>query len=113
MGDNAAHDPAAATGLRPARVRRLPAAGAEPSSGDHVLVLGILSLVVCGVIGPFAWTMGTRVVGEIEASGGRWGGHTEATIGRILGIVATALLVVSALFFLALVTFGGSLLFSN
>jgi uncharacterized membrane protein YjgN (DUF898 family) len=78
-----------------------------------VLVLGILSLVVCGVIGPFAWTMGTRVVGEIEASGGRWGGHTEATIGRILGIVATALLVVSALFFLALVTFGGSLLFSN
>jgi uncharacterized membrane protein YjgN (DUF898 family) len=78
-----------------------------------VLVLGILSLVVCGLIGPFAWGMGSRVVQEIEASGGRWGGHTEATIGRILGIVATALLVLSVLFVIGLFAFSGALFFST
>ena len=62
-----------------------------------VLVLGILALVVCQVIGPFAWTMGNRVVAEIDAAGGRLGGGTEANIGRILGIVSTALLAVSVL----------------
>ena len=64
-----------------------------------MLVLGILALVVCQVIGPFAWIMGNRVVPEIEAAGGRLGGRTEATIGRILGIVATALLGLSVLLF--------------
>lgn len=74
-----------------------------------VLVLGILGIVVCGLIGPFAWGMGSRVVREIEESGGRWGGGTEATIGRILGIVSTALLVASVAFFFAILAFGGAL----
>jgi uncharacterized membrane protein YjgN (DUF898 family) len=78
-----------------------------------VLVLGILGIVVCGLIGPFAWSMGNRVVAEIEASGGRWDGQTEATIGRILGIVSTALLALSVLFILGLFTFGGALFFSS
>jgi len=78
-----------------------------------VLVLGILSLVVCGLIGPFAWSMGSRVVGEIQASGGRWGGDTEATIGRILGIVATVLLVVSVVFFVFILSAGGSFIFGS
>lgn len=78
-----------------------------------VLVLGILGIVVCGAIGPFAWTIGNRVVSEIEASGGRWDGHTEATVGRVLGIVATALLVVSLLFVVGIFTFGSVLFFSS
>ena len=57
-----------------------------------MLVLGILGIVVCQVVGPFAWTMGNRVMAEIDAAGGRLGGRTEATVGRVLGIVATALL---------------------
>jgi hypothetical protein len=60
-----------------------------------VLVLGILGLVVCGLCGPFAWVMGNRVVREIDASQGRWGGRGEANVGRILGIVASALLILS------------------
>jgi hypothetical protein len=52
-------------------------------------------------------------VAEIEASGGRWDGQTEATIGRILGIVSTALLALSVLFILGLFTFGGALFFSS
>jgi tRNA (guanine-N7-)-methyltransferase len=50
-----------------------------------VLILGILSLAVCQVLGPFAWVMGNRVVGEIDASGGRMGGRSQANIGRVLG----------------------------
>jgi hypothetical protein len=60
-----------------------------------VLVLGIVALVACQVVGPFAWIMGNRVVAEIGAAGGRLGGGTEANIGRILGIVSTALLAAS------------------
>jgi uncharacterized membrane protein YjgN (DUF898 family) len=60
-----------------------------------VLVLGILGLVVCGLCGPFAWVMGNRVVREIDASQGRWGGRGEANVGRILGIIASALLILS------------------
>jgi hypothetical protein len=62
-----------------------------------VLVLGIVALVACQAAGPFAWIMGNRVVAEIGAAGGRLGGQTEANIGRILGIVATALLAASVL----------------
>jgi uncharacterized membrane protein YjgN (DUF898 family) len=75
-----------------------------------VLVLGILGLVVCGVIGPFAWTIGNRVVAEIDASGGRFGGRTEANVGRILGIVATALLVLGLAVVVLLVVVGGGVL---
>jgi len=52
--------------------------GAPPYGGfvppDHhqavtVLILGILGLVLCQLISPFAWVMGNRVVGEIELTG--------------------------------------------
>ena len=78
-----------------------------------VLVLGILGIVVCGLVGPFAWTMGNRTVQEIDASGGRWGGRTEANVGRILGIVATALLVLSLVFVVGIFIFGGALMFTT
>jgi uncharacterized membrane protein YjgN (DUF898 family) len=75
----------------------------RPPAPNHpqsttVLILGILGIVVCGLCGPFAWSMGNRVVAEIDRSGGQVGGRTEANVGRILGIVATVLLVVSILF---------------
>ena len=63
----------------------------EHTQATTVLVLGILSLVVCGVIGPFAWAMGNRVIAEIDASGGQLGGRSNANAGRICGIVATFL----------------------
>ena len=72
-----------------------------------VLVLGILGIVVCGLIGPFAWSMGNGVVREIDASGGRWGGRTEANVGRILGIVSSVLLILGIVFVVVVFTFGG------
>jgi uncharacterized membrane protein YjgN (DUF898 family) len=78
-----------------------------------VLVLGILGLVVCGILGPFAWVMGNRVVAEIDASGGRVGGRTEANVGRILGIVATALLAVSLVALVGVFALGAAFTFGS
>jgi hypothetical protein len=62
-----------------------------------VLVLGIVSMAVCGVVGPVAWVMGNRVVREIDASGGTLGGRSEAQVGRVLGIITTAFVVLGLL----------------
>jgi hypothetical protein len=56
-----------------------------------VLILGILGLVLCQLVSPFAWVMGNRVVGEIDASNGQLGGRGTANAGRICGIVGTLL----------------------
>jgi uncharacterized membrane protein YjgN (DUF898 family) len=86
----------------------------RPPAPNHpqattVLVLGILGVVVCGLVGPFAWTMGNRVVREIDASGGQWGGRTEANVGRILGIVSTVLLIGGVVLVVGLFALGGVL----
>ncbi|WP_230487007.1 DUF4190 domain-containing protein [Nocardioides anomalus] len=90
-----------------------PPYGAPPPYGyamqaDHpqattVLILGIVSIVVCGLVGPFAWVMGNRVVGEIDASGGQYGGRSSANAGRIIGMIVTILLGLSLLFVVAVV----------
>ena len=70
----------------------------EHPTATTVLILGILGLVLCQVISPFAWVMGNRVVREIDASAGRLGGRSMANAGRICGIVGTALIAVGLLF---------------
>ena len=57
-----------------------------------ILVMGILGLVLCQVLGPFAWSMGSKALREIDASQGTLGGRETVNIGRILGIVSTVLL---------------------
>jgi hypothetical protein len=57
-----------------------------------VLVLGVLGLVVCGLVAPFAWVMGKQTVNEIDASQGRLGGRGAANAGYILGIIGTVFL---------------------
>jgi hypothetical protein len=74
-----------------------------------ILVLGILSLVVCGLLGPFAWSMGSRALREIDASQltpSPLGGRESVNIGRICGIVGTVLLVLGLAFGLLLVVIG-------
>ena len=57
-----------------------------------VLVLGILGLVLCQVLSPFAWVMGSRVVSEIDGSRGAYGGRGVANAGRVCGIVGTVMI---------------------
>ena len=66
---------------------------AEHPQGTTILVLGILSLVICAVIGPFAWKMGNQSLAEIDAQPGRFSNRGQVQAGRICGIVATCLLV--------------------
>jgi uncharacterized membrane protein YjgN (DUF898 family) len=61
-------------------------------------VLGILGVVLCQIIAPFAWSMGKKTLNEIDASQGRIGGRGAAQAGYILGIVGTVLLALSLLF---------------
>ena len=78
----------------------------QPAYGvvqDHpqatlILVLGIIGLVTCQILGPFAWVMGNRVVAEIDASNGAIGGRSTANAGRICGIVASILLILTVVF---------------
>jgi uncharacterized membrane protein YjgN (DUF898 family) len=61
------------------------------------LVLGILGLVVCGLIAPFAWRIGKRTLDEIDGSHGQLGGRGTAQAGYVLGIIGTVVLLLGLL----------------
>lgn len=63
-----------------------------------VLVLGILGIVACQVLGPFAWWMGKKTLDEIDAAGGRYGGRGAAQAGYVMGVVGTVLLALALVF---------------
>jgi hypothetical protein len=74
------------------------------------LVLGILGILVCPLLGPFAWMYGRRGEAAADASGGLLAGRGMATTGKVLGIVGTlfiVLLLVAAVFLLADSSGGG------
>lgn len=81
----------------------------EQSQAVTVFVLGILSIIVCQVLGPFAWKMGNdevRAITEGRRSAENLG---LAQAGRICGIIGTCLLGLVLIFFvlwLFLVIFG-------
>jgi len=78
------------------------------------LVLGILGVVLCQVVAPFAWVIGKRTVNEIDASGGRMGGRGSAQAGYILGIVGTVLLGLGLIYLVVmLVILGGAFMTST
>ncbi|HEX4811586.1 MAG TPA: DUF4190 domain-containing protein [Nonomuraea sp.] len=67
-------------------------------NGTTILVLGILSLVVCTFIGPFAWALGSRALREIDESGYPYDNRGHIQAGRVCGIVSTVLLIVTFAF---------------
>ena len=72
-------------------------------SATTALVLGILSFVVCGLLGIPAYIIGKRAEREVRASQGTLSGEGLAKAGWILGLIAMILMV------LALVLVGGLL----
>jgi uncharacterized membrane protein YjgN (DUF898 family) len=67
----------------------------EHPDGTTVLVLGILSLVVCGLLGPFAWSKGNRAMAEINSNPGvNYTNRGSINAGRICGMIATILLII-------------------
>ncbi|MFD0365401.1 DUF4190 domain-containing protein [Nocardia sp. GCM10030253] len=71
-----------------------------------VMILGILGLVFCQILGPFAWVMGKKALNEIDASGGTIGGRSNVMVGYVCGIISSVLIIVSLLFVVFFVILG-------
>lgn len=69
-----------------------------------MLVLGILSLVVCGLLGPVAWVMGSRALSEIDVDPLRYRNRGTVLAGKILGIISTVLLLVAVFAWIAIIS---------
>jgi hypothetical protein len=71
--------------------------------GTTILVLGILGLVVCGILGIFAWTMGNKAREEMRAQPGVvFANEGQITAGRICGMISTILLGIGVAFFVVI-----------
>jgi hypothetical protein len=74
--------------------------GVPHPRGTPVLVMGIVSIVFCGlglILGPLATVQGGRALKEIDAAPGVYNNRQTVSIGRILGIVGTILSVIGLL----------------
>ncbi len=77
----------------------------EDSQATTVLVLGILSLVLCQILGPFAWVMGNKELAAIDAGRRAPENRGTAQAGRILGIISTVLLIIGVVFGFVMLAF--------
>ena len=84
------------------------APGQKVDGATTALIMGIIGLVFCQFLGPFAWVMGRNAERRVDASGGMLTGRGEATAGKVLGIIATVLLVLGIVAFIALIAIGSS-----
>lgn len=66
--------------------------GPKPEGATTVFVLGLLGIVLCGIIGIFAWTQGNDYLARCRAAGVEPDGLAVA--GRIMGIIGTVLVLV-------------------
>jgi len=78
----------------------------EDSQATTVLVLGILSLVVCQILGPIAWVMGNNELAGIDAGRRPPQNRGTAQAGRILGIISTVLMIIGVVFLFILLIIG-------
>ena len=76
------------------------ARGVAAHRGILILVLGILGLVICFIIGIFAWTMGNQDLREMAAGRMDPSGEGLTKAGKICGMVSVLLAVGSLLLFL-------------
>ena len=70
----------------------------QDSQATTILVLGILSLILCQFLGPFAWVMGNKEIAAIDAGERPPENRSTAQTGRILGIISTVLLIIGVVF---------------
>ena len=90
----------------------VPGTGWAPVPHPHtgaVLVLGILGLVLCGLLAPVAWVMGSRAEREVASAPGRYSSTGTLKAGKILGIVGTVLIGLGLLLVVGVFVFGAVL----
>ncbi len=71
----------------------------QPHRGAVILVLGILSIMVCGLVGIFAWIMGKRDLELMRSGQMDREGESLTKAGYILGIVGTIMFLFGLLLF--------------
>jgi hypothetical protein len=72
------------------------------SKSTMILVLGILSIVCCGFLGPVAWYLGNQELQSIRSGALPPSTEGVARAGMILGIVGTVILVATIFWILFL-----------
>ncbi len=75
-----------------------PITGAPQESASSqaitALVLGILGLLACQLLGPFAWYLGNQELRAIREGRSPRAGEALAMAGKVMGIIGTVLMVV-------------------
>ncbi|HEY0348723.1 MAG TPA: hypothetical protein VGC60_11280 [Pyrinomonadaceae bacterium] len=77
----------------------------KPHRGAVILAFGILGLVVCQLFGVAAWVMGDNDLKEMRRGYMDPGGRDLTQTGRILGMVATALMAIPLIFGILILIF--------
>jgi hypothetical protein len=85
----------------------------EHPQGTTVLVLGILSIVLCQILGPIAWVMGNNAIAEIDANPAAYSNRGSVQAGRICGIVGTVLLALVVLYVIFVIVVLGAVASSD
>ena len=67
------------------------------SQEQQILMLGILSIVCCSVLGPFAWTQANEALSMIDYGGYDPSERSLVAAGQVCGMVGTGLLVLEVL----------------
>ncbi len=65
------------------------------SQATTALIVGIAGVVCCGLAAPFAWYLGNKELQLITAGQSSPAGERAAKAGKILGMVGSALLVLT------------------
>ena len=74
-----------------------------------ILVFGILSIVLCPLFAPVAWSMGGKARRDIRLSGVRYTNEGLVTAGWIMGLIVSSLMIVGFVFILLAALAGGVL----
>jgi len=77
----------------------------KPHRGAVILAFGILGLVVCQLFGVAAWVMGDNDLKEMRRGYMDPSGRDLTQTGRILGMVATALMAIPVVFGILILIF--------
>ncbi|HIA72183.1 MAG TPA: DUF4190 domain-containing protein [Phycisphaerales bacterium] len=80
----------------------------QPHRGTMILVFGILGLLVCMPLGIVAWVMGSADLKAMDAGTMDPEGRSSTQAGKILGIIATLLAVLS--FVLGMLLLAGAII---
>ena len=78
----------------------------KPHRATLVLVLGILSLLVCGPIGIAAWIMGNADLKEMDGGIMDPSGRSTTNAGRICGMIGTILTIIGVVIVVIAMAFG-------